>query len=46
MYGHSLNTNQWLSVLVVFVGLSGEVVDKYNKKQTAKLKEAAAKVGR
>ena len=42
MYGHKLNQNQWLSVLVVFMGLSGEVVDKYHKKQSQQAKKAAA----
>lgn len=31
MYGHSLNRAQWGSVLLVFLGLSGEVYDKYQK---------------
>ncbi len=36
MYGHTLNREQWLSVLLVFVGLSGEVYDKYEKKKAKK----------
>jgi hypothetical protein len=41
MYGHSLNEKQWVAVLLVFLGLSGEVVDKYNKKQKQKALAAA-----
>lgn len=42
MYGHSLNREQWLSVLLVFAGLSGEVYDKYQKKQLQKKQQKAA----
>lgn len=43
MYGHTLTTTQWASVFVVFLGLSGEVVEKYQKKQASKKKAAEAK---
>ncbi len=36
MYGHTLNTKQWLAVTLVFFGLSGEVWDKYEKKKAQK----------
>jgi len=41
MYGHSLNNKQWLAVLLVFFGLSGEVYDKYEKKKTQRAKAVA-----
>jgi UDP-galactose transporter B1 len=40
MYGHALNSKQWLSVLLVFCGLSGEVYDKYEKKKAQRAKMA------
>jgi len=43
IYGHSLNIKQWLSVGVTFLGISGEVYDKYEKKQAAKKAKEAAK---
>jgi hypothetical protein len=44
MYGHQLNREQWGSVLLVFLGLSGEVYDKYEKKQR-RMREAKAAKG-
>jgi UDP-galactose transporter B1 len=41
MYGHSLNNKQWLAVLLVFFGLSGEVYDKYEKKKAQRAKAVA-----
>lgn len=42
MYGHQLTREQWGSVALVFAGLSGEVYDKYEKKQR-KAREAGKK---
>jgi UDP-galactose transporter B1 len=36
IYGHKLNEQQWLAVGLVFLGLSGEVYDKYEKKHAKK----------
>eukprot|EP00624_Nannochloropsis_granulata_P001399 evm.model.NODE_16776_length_8968_cov_27.233498.3 len=46
MYGHSLNNKQWLAVLLVFFGLSGEVYDKYEKKKKAEHAKALAGGGK
>jgi len=46
MYGHSLNNKQWLAVLLVFFGLSGEVYDKYEKKRKAQHAKALAGGGK
>mmetsp|Transcript_19519 Transcript_19519/g.25233 ORF Transcript_19519/g.25233 Transcript_19519/m.25233 type:complete len:374 (+) Transcript_19519:104-1225(+) len=39
-FGHKLTTNHWIAVSLVFAGITGEVVGKYQKKQ-AKAKKAA-----
>lgn len=43
MYGHQLTQGQWGAVLLVFAGLSGEVYDKYEKKQQQKRAKADKK---
>uniref|UniRef100_A0A7S2V4X9 Sugar phosphate transporter domain-containing protein n=1 Tax=Fibrocapsa japonica TaxID=94617 RepID=A0A7S2V4X9_9STRA len=43
MFGHTLTTNHWIAVLMVFVGLGGEVLHKYEKQQQKKASAASGK---
>lgn len=44
LYGHELNRNQWLSVLLVFLGLMGEIYEGYEKKKKAQQAKLQAKL--